>query len=385
MNYSPGPERSTAHRRWSTQPSRLRTDPATLLAVSALLPSPDEHGDAPLVRGIRGLFLLALVVIVLAGARAASELVSQTLVGLVLAVAAAPVLTWSRRRGLPATLGAVLASLALLVLTAAFGVLLAFAGSQLAKELPRFRRSFDEARSGLRELLMANDLEPLLVMVNQAADFSRMDVLPRVLGAATSVGSIAFVLFVALFALFEAPTFADKWHRVTSEDLISRDNARRVLSDVQRYLLVKTGTCMLTGVLVGVWTAMMGLEAATLWGLLAFALNYIPFIGSLLAGIPPVLVALFTISPFSGLLVAAGVLAANLLVGNLLEPRVMGRTMGLSPLVVLLSVALWGWVLGPVGALLSVPLTVVVKIVLERSDRYAWVAVLLDSPTRFRT
>lgn len=352
----------------------VENDPATV-----------DDGGPPLTRGMRGLFVVALVVIVLAGARAASDLVAQTLLGLVLAVGAGPVLGVAERRGWPATVGAILASVALLVVTVAFGVLLAFAGSQLAKELPRFRSAFAATRLSLSETLRAHDLDPLLVLVNRTPDLSQMDVLTRVFDAATSLGSAGFVLFVALFALFEAPTFANKWRRVTSADPASRENAARVLVDVQRYLLVKTGTCIVTGLLVGLWTAGIGLDAAVLWGLLAFALNYIPFLGSLLAGIPPTLVALLTIDVVTGVLVGVGILLINFLIGNVVEPRVMGRTMGLSPLVVLLSVAVWGWVLGPVGALLSVPLTVIVKLALERSDRYAWVAVILDSPVRFRS
>lgn len=343
-----------------------------------------DEGGPPVTRGLRGLFLVALVIVVLAGARAASGLVAQTLLGVVLAVGAAPILGACVRRGWPSAVGAALASLALLVLAGAFGVLIAFAGSQLAKVLPEVRSGFVAVRASLRETLVANDLEPLLVIVNQTPDLTGMDVLPRVFDAATSLGGIGFVLFVALFALFEASTFANKWRRVTDTDPGSRENARRVLADVQRYLLVKTGTCVATGILVGLWTATMGLEAAALWGLFAFAFNYIPFLGSLLAGIPPTLVALLTVDLVTGALVALGVLVVNLLIGNVIEPRVMGRAMGLSPLIVLLSVALWGWVLGPVGALLSVPLTIIVKLVLERSDRYAWVAVLLDSPGRFR-
>lgn len=335
--------------------------------------------------GLVGLAVVALVVVVLAGARAASDLVSQTLLGVVLAVGVAPVLQATRRRGWPDIVGAILASLALVVLVSGFGILLAFAGSQLAQEFPRFRKSLESARQRLKEDLVDRDLEPLLAVVDRSVDLSGLDLVSPLLEAASSVGSIGFVLFVAFFTVFEAPTFELKWLSITTRDSKARANAGRVLADVQRYLLVKTATCIATGLLVGMWTALLGLDAAVLWGLLAFALNYIPFIGSLLASIPPIVVALLNIDVITGVGVAAGIFFVNFLVGNIIEPRVMGRTMGLSPLVVLLSVALWGWVLGPVGALLSVPLTVIVKIVLERSARYAWVAVLLDAPGRFRS
>lgn len=354
-------------------------------------PEPDDSVRSALAdpeslraRGIAGLGVAAALVVVLAGARAASGLVAQTLLGLMLAIAAAPVLGAARRRGLPSPVGAGLASLALLVAGSAFGVLLTFAGSQFAQIVPRFRLAFAAARVDVQRWLAAHDAGRLAEVLETNLDLSRFEVLPRLLDAATSVGSLGFVLLVAVFALFEAPTFEDKWRRVTTTDPKARREAGKVLYDVQRYLLVKTGICVATGLLVGLWTAALGVEAAILWGIFAYALNYIPFLGSFLAGVPPTAVALVTVDLFTGVGVGVGILFINVLMGNVIEPRVMGRAMGLSPLVVLLSVALWGWVLGPIGALLSVPLTVIGKLVVERSGRYAWVAVLLDSPARVR-
>lgn len=331
-------------------------------------------------RGFAGLGVAAAIVIVLAGAYAASGLVSQTLLGLMLAVAVLPVLRAARRWGLPTPMGAALASLCLLVVGSLFGVLLTFAATQLGRILPRFRAALGRALVDLHAWFEAHDIDRLSTVLDDGLDVSRFEVLPRLLDAAASIGSLGYVLLVAMFALFEAPTFEAKWRRVTSTEPTAQGEAAKVLFDVQRYLLVKTGICAGTGILVGLWTALLGLEAATLWGFFAYALNYIPFLGSFIAGVPPTVVALVTVDFVTGFGVAVGVLVINVLMGNVLEPRVMGRAMGLSPLFVLLSVALWGWVLGPIGALLSVPLTVIVKLILERSDRYAWVAVLLGSP-----
>ncbi|MEL6183236.1 MAG: AI-2E family transporter [Myxococcota bacterium] len=330
-------------------------------------------------RGLIGLAALALTVIVLAGAKAASDLVAHTLLGLVLAAAVTPVLTVTVRVGWGARAGAILASLTLFVVASAFAIVVGLAGSQMAQELRTFRSSFGEAKARLEAGLDVYDLEFLMPLIDGGIDLSRMDVLPRLVDAALSVGSAGYVTFVALFTLFEAPTLQEKWRRVAQDERMRR-NAGRVLRDVQRYLLVKTGTCLASGLMVGLWTAALGLDGFVLWGLLAFAFNYIPFIGALLAFIPPTLVALVGIDLWTGMAVGAGILVVNFLIGNVIEPRVMGRAMGLSPLVVLLSVAVWGWVLGPIGALLSVPLTVIAKLALERSDRYAWLAVLMESP-----
>ena len=146
---------------------------------------------------------------------------------------------------------------------------------------------------------------------------------------------------------------------------------------MKQYLVIKTLVSLVTGILVAVWLAILGVNFPLLWGLLAFLLNYIPNIGSILAAIPASLLALVQISLGAALLVVLGFLVINVVMGNVIEPRWTGRGVGLSPLVVFFSLIFWGWVLGPMGLILSVPLTVTVKIALESSEETRWVAVLL--------
>ena len=136
---------------------------------------------------------------------------------------------------------------------------------------------------------------------------------------------------------------------------------------------------MLTGVLVSVWLTILNVEFALLWGSIAFFLNFVPIIGSLIAAIPVVVLALLDVGLASASLIAAGYLVINVIVGNLLEPRFMGRGLNLSTLVVFLSLVFWGWVFGPVGMFLSVPLTMLVKIAFEYSPQSRWLAVLLSA------
>ena len=163
-------------------------------------------------------------------------------------------------------------------------------------------------------------------------------------------------------------------------------NAKRSLlpiaeinDNVRRYLALKTLISLTTGVLVALWLRIIGVDYALLWGLLAFLLNYIPSIGSFIAAIPAVMLAFLQLGPGDGTLTLIGYLVINTAIGNFIEPRVMGEGMGLSTLVVFLSLIFWGWVLGPVGMLLSVPLTMILKIVLEANDDTRWMAVLLGS------
>ena len=144
-------------------------------------------------------------------------------------------------------------------------------------------------------------------------------------------------------------------------------------------MAIKTLISLVTGIFITIWLTIIGVDYPLLWGLLAFALNYVPNIGSIIAALPAVLLAIIQLGLMRALLAAAGYIVINLLMGSVVEPRFMGRGLGLSTLVVFLSLLFWGWILGPVGMLLSVPLTITAKIALDSRDETRWIAVLLGS------
>ena len=148
---------------------------------------------------------------------------------------------------------------------------------------------------------------------------------------------------------------------------------------IQNYLAIKTVVSVATGLLAGVWVWALDIDFPLLWGLIAFLFNYIPNLGSIFAAVGPVLLAIVQFGPGRAISVAAGYVAINLVFGNVVEPLMLGRRLGLSTLVVLLSLVFWGWVWGPMGMLLAVPLTMMVKIALENTEDLRWVAVMLDA------
>ena len=152
-----------------------------------------------------------------------------------------------------------------------------------------------------------------------------------------------------------------------------------ISSSINRYMVIKTITSLSTGIVIGIWLWFLGVDYALLWALLAFLLNFVPNIGSIIAAIPAVLLALVQFGVGKALMTALGYVAVNVIIGSLIEPRFMGRGLGLSTLVVFLSLVFWGWVLGPVGMLLSVPLTMILKIALESNDDTLWIAVILGA------
>ncbi len=152
-----------------------------------------------------------------------------------------------------------------------------------------------------------------------------------------------------------------------------------IAQSIRHYMGIKTLIGLMTGVLIWTWLTLVGVDYAVLWALIAFLFNYIPNIGSIIAGVPAVLFSLVQLGLGSALWTTGGYVAINMLIGNVVEPKIMGKGMGLSTLVVFLSLIVWGFVLGTVGMFLSVPLTMTLKIILQQNPRTRWIAILLGT------
>ena len=239
--------------------------------------------------------------------------------------------------------------------------------SDLTGLLQRFNLPFTLSRETIQE-----NFDPSIIM----------NFVSRVLLNFSGVVSNVFVLvLVVIFMLAEAPTMKHKFAMVissTPHDAAKEErHIDRVLQGVIGYLGIKSITSLLTGVGIFILLEACGVQYAILWATLSFLLNYIPNIGSIIAAIPIIVQALLLNGFGIGFGVAIGVIAINMVVGNIIEPKMMGQRLGLSTLVVFLSLLFWGWLLGTVGMLLSVPLTMALKIALESSPNTAKYACLL--------
>jgi predicted PurR-regulated permease PerM len=197
-------------------------------------------------------------------------------------------------------------------------------------------------------------------------------------GVGDILSRIGLILLLTVFMLFEWSTIRGKvlvaFPETAQEHL---DQLSRVSENVKRYLALKTVLSLATGALVAMMLTLMNVDYALLWGLLAFLLNYVPTIGSIIAAVPGVILAFLQYGWDGALVAAIGYLVINVTISNLIEPKVLGQGVGLSALVVFLSLLFWGWVLGPIGMLLSVPLTMIFKIFLEGNEETRWIAILM--------
>lgn len=326
------------------------------------------------------LITAASFVVVVAGMKAAAGIIVPFLLAVFISIICVPPLVWLKGKRVPGFLAVLIVLAGILI----FGSLLVgLMGSSLASfsnNLPIYQQRLAEKSAALFAWLsahgfsistdvIAEHFDPGAVMKLAASTFSELS------GALTNV---FMILLIVLFILFEVTDIPEKIRAVVHDPEKSLAGIHRMAASVNRYLAIKTIFSLLTGICVGLWLWIIGVDYPLLWGVLAFVLNFVPNIGSIIAAIPAILLAIIQWGLGHALLATLGYVVVNGLFGNLLEPRFMGRGLGLSTLVVLLSLIFWGWVLGPVGMLLSVPLTMVIKIAMEDSDETRWFAVLIS-------
>lgn len=334
---------------------------------------------------IQFLLACAALVIILAGIKAASEIVVPFLLSLFIAIICSPLIKWMTNRNMPHWLAISILFLAILLI---FFFLIGLINSSIrefSQSIPQYKLLLSER---LNHLIMLAKKWNLPITINKEVISDKLDpsaimnFVSSLLMNFSNVVSSAFVLIlVVVFMLLEAPTAKYKLNmllRNTAHEQWEEDgHLDRMLDGIIRYLGVKSAVSLLTGILVWALLEMMSVQYAVLWATLTFLFNYIPNVGSIIAAVPIILQAFLLNGFSSGFIVSVGVIGINMVVGNILEPRMMGRTLGLSTLVVFLSLLFWGWLLGTVGMLLSVPLTIAFKIVLESSPNTKRYAALL--------
>jgi predicted PurR-regulated permease PerM len=325
-------------------------------------------------KGGRIVLIMASIIVIGAGIKLAAPLLVPVLVAAFIAIVTAPLVMWLCDRGVP-RLAAVLLGLLLDVTAgAALGFPLAGAVATFTARVPEYASMLSGQVEQL-ELWLAGyglylesiyDFSEPTWMLNLATTSAQY--------AASFVSQMVLVLLIVAFMLFESTGLREKLGKIATPSQI--EDLSEAAHEVNTYLVAKTVMSVLTGVLVFVWCWWRGVDVPVLWGLLAYLLNYIPTVGQIIAAVPAITLALIQFGPGQALVVATGFGAINLAIGAI-EPRVMGHALGLSALVVLVSMVVWGWLLGPVGALVSAPLTMVIKHSLAHSDELRWLAELL--------
>jgi AI-2 transport protein TqsA len=350
----------------------------------------------PIQRSGQVLILLGALVLVVTGLKLAQGFFLPVLLAFFVATVSFPITSALRKRKVPRSLAVLLTVLIDFAFIAGIIVLgVTLVGDLQRKWDERYAGQFSQqVRSGAESLAgkleqwgVEDSKEKIQMAVEnnlanlQDIRFERIwDFSTGLLGHVVGFfGTSLIVLILTVFMLSEARMFGRRLEAISQA---RGPNIERMLSatrDIQRFLAIKTAVSLLTGFLAGLLCWAAGLDFYVLWGILAFALNFIPVIGSLIAGVPPMILALLVAGWPNALLVAGGYLLINNFLGNFIEPMLVGRRFGISTLVVVISVLFWGWVWGPLGMLLAVPLTMMLKVVLDGSDEFRWIGVAISA------
>ena len=322
---------------------------------------------------------LAALVIVITGMKLAAPLLVPFLLAVFISILVAAPFDWLQHKGLPAGLALLVVLAVLVFVTIVIGTLIGSSVQEFTGSYPVYEARMKEMLQGVVDWLGSVGIHTSRDLLSSYADPGKaMKMAANVLGSMGNMLTNSFmILITVVFILLEAASFPVKWRvaREGADESLARfsDTAK----SINHYMGIKTLTSLGTAVAVVVLLSLVGVDYPMLWGVLAFLLNFIPNIGSIIAAIPAVLLALIQLGVTQAALVAGGFLVINVVIGTFLEPRYMGEGLGLSTLVVFLSLVFWGWVLGPVGMLLSVPLTIAAKIALEVRPDTRWMAIML--------
>ena len=327
------------------------------------------------------ILLIASSIIVIAGLRDAQTIVIPVILALFISIICIHPIKWLEKKKIPY-------GLAMILVLVFAGFLVVILGGIIGNSLSSFMKDVPKYEENLLQMVGSaiDNLNAVGVEINNQQLLDLIDpgkMLSFTAGAVGEIGSIMsdsfLIMLITIFILLEAKTFFYKTELVEKIHGKSLDYLNKIGVNIRHYLSIKTVISILTGILIWLWLLIVGVDYAILWGVIAFLLNYIPSIGSIIAAVPTILLALVQLGIGGMIWTGVGYLVVNMVIGNIIEPKVMGKGLGLSTLVVFLSLIIWGFILGTAGMFLSIPLTITIKIMLEQNERTQWIAVLLGT------
>ncbi|MCF6330890.1 MAG: AI-2E family transporter [Sulfurimonas sp.] len=324
--------------------------------------------------------VMASVVIVLAGIKIASAIVVQFLLSLFIAIILSPAYGYFNKKGIPNGISLLIVVSLLIVFftfiakflgssVIDFNANLGFYEQQLMVYFHNFAGLLGSLGIEIPEKELTSVLNPKMIMGFASGIIQSM-------GSLLTNGFV--ILLTVVFMLLESKIFTNKITSISPKSS-SALQIQTIITKIKEYMVLKALMSLVTGVIIWIGLIAIGTDYPFLWALLAFMLNFIPNIGSIIAAVPAVLLTLVGVDLFSAIMVISLYLVVNVLIGSIIEPKVMGEGLGLSTLVVFLSLLFWGWLLGIVGMLLSIPLTIMAKIVFGADKDTKWIAILLGT------
>ena len=330
---------------------------------------------------------IAAIIIIFAGVIYAKSLITPFLLALFISIICEQPVSWLEKRKIPRGLALVIVILGMIILFSGFAVLIGGTISSFSGNLSKYESTLSSLSDSAVKFLNDKGLN-----IHQDQLFSFVQPAKILEFTATALNTVVnmmgntyLILLIFLFTLMEFGSFSVKAKAILIGTDESVSYISTILQNIRHYLGIKTLICLLTGVFVFIALLIIGVDYPLLWALIAALMNYIPNIGSIIAALPAVLFALVQLGLGGAFWTLGSFMIVNNVLGNFIEPRIMGKGLGLSTLVVFLSLLFWGFILGPVGMFLSVPFTMTIKIILEHNENTKWLSILLGTPDEAKT
>jgi predicted PurR-regulated permease PerM len=330
--------------------------------------------------GTRFIVTIAALVIIIYGIYQAQAVIALLLLSVFLALLGTPPVLLLKRKHIPPFVAVMIVLAGMIILLLIIGGVLGVSLSTFSDALPFYQKRLHEQILALRAFLTGKG-----IVITEKALFEYFDpgaVMSLTAGFLKAMGlmpNILLVLLTVTFILLEASSFPHKLRSILGDPERVFPQYTKFVDDIRRYMVIKTIISLIAGCIIGSWLFILGVDYPVLWGFLAFLLHYVPNMGIIIAAIPAVLLAFLQLGMGPAALVAVSYVAVGFTLGNVVEPRLMGRKLGLSTLVVFLSLLFWGSLLGLIGVILCVPLTMSLKFAFESSKGARWIAILLGS------
>jgi predicted PurR-regulated permease PerM len=324
----------------------------------------------------------AAIIVVVFGLQMAKALLVPFLLAAFLALITVRPMLWMQRNRVPAILAALAIVFVVMLILALLGMIVGTSIAEFTAALPAYQARLDVIVQGVVSFIgeRFNTEESFRSLGDVIDPGWAMGLVANILNGLTDVlKNVFLIFFTMIFILLEASTVETKVEAAFGRTTKSLERQRAFINNLGRYLGIKTIVSLATGLTAGLLTWAIGLDFPLLWAMLAFLLNYVPTIGSIIAAFPAILMALVQLGFPEASATALGFVGINVVFGNFIEPRLMGYGVGISPLIVFIGLVFWGFVFGPVGMLLSVPLTMTLKLALESDPRTRWIAIVIGS------
>jgi AI-2 transport protein TqsA len=325
---------------------------------------------------------LAALIIIIIGVIYAKSIIAPFMLALFISIICAQPISWLEKKRIPKWLALITVIFGLILLFSGFSILIGGTISSFSSNVSKYESTLTKIINSFIQFLNEQGLN---IPKDQASQFIQSGKILEFTASALNeifkmVGSTFLIFLIIFFILTEFGSFSVKAKAILigSDESISYFST--ILQNIRHYLGIKTLFCLSIGILIYISLLIIGVDYPLLWALIAFLMNYIPNIGSIIAAIPTVLFALVQVGLGGAIWTLVSFMLIHNVLGNFIEPRVMGKGLGLSTLVVFLSLLFWGFILGPVGMFLSVPITMSIKIILEHNEKTRWIAILLGTP-----